>query len=131
MQTLRKKIINERGGAGLSAIIAIAIVGACVFVGVQLIPVYWGHYNLEDDLKTLVEYAFVNYSGQDIKNVVLRETKKGLDELGADYKDKDVKIQFIPDRKKIIIDLVYTKTHKVPFLTNPLPFDLHVENTTF
>jgi hypothetical protein len=128
MQSLRKSVVNNRGGAGLSAVIALAIVGACVFVGAQLIPIYWGHWNLEDDLKTLVQFASVNYSGQDIKTVVLRETKKALDELGAVYKDKDVKIQ--ANKTKIVIDLVYTRPHKVPFLTNPLLFDIHAENTT-
>ena len=129
MQALRKTISNERGGAGLSAIIALAIVAACVYVGVQLIPIYWGHWNFEDNMKTLAQYAFVNITG-DLKIAVEKEVKKGLDELGADYKNKDVKVKVDMARKKIVIDAAYTKTHKVPFLTNPLPFDIHVENTT-
>ncbi len=127
MQAQRKNILNERGGAGLSATIAIAIVGACVFVGAQLIPVYWGHWNFEDELKTLAHYAFLNHPN-DAKENVLKETKRGLDALGADYKDKDVKIQVIKEQRKVIIDVAYTRTHKVPFLTNPLLFDIHVEN---
>ena len=109
MQALRKTLSNERGGAGLSATIAIAIVAACVYVGVQLIPIYWGHWNFEDNMKTLTQYAFVNITG-DVKVAVEKEVKKGLDELGADYKNKDVKVKVDTAKKKIIIDAAYTKT---------------------
>ncbi|PID56899.1 hypothetical protein CSB45_09580 [candidate division KSB3 bacterium] len=128
MKIVRKSMLNAHGGARLSAMIAIAIVAICIFVGAQLIPIYWGHYSLEDELKTLAQFAFVNYSGQKIQNIVFQETKKGLDELGATYKDKDVKVQVNNEKKKIIIDVVYTMNHKVPFFTNPWPLELHVEN---
>ena len=53
-------ITNERGAGGPKLIIALAIVAAVVYAGIQLVPIYWDHWNFEDELKTQIRFLFVN-----------------------------------------------------------------------
>jgi len=121
--------MNQRGGAGVSAVIAIAILGACVFVGWELVPIFWEHWNLEDDVKTKMQFAFVNYRG-DVKESLTKDIKDALNEMGAQFKEKDLKIKVDERSKKIRIEIWYSRTHKVPFYPpNPKQFYVKVENS--
>lgn len=119
-------IKNERGAAGIKAAIAIAILGAVIYVGFVLIPIYWDHWDFEDKVKTGVQFAHVNWP---------RDTKKNLEDhiigllskMRAEYKTKDVKVKV--EGKKIDVEVWYARSHSLPFLTNPLPFYVKVQNT--
>lgn len=134
MRTRKIMTLNERGGTRLSAIIAIAILGALVYVCVQVIPILWANWNFEDAIKNKVQFAFINY--KDVKKELPQDIKKTLDKMGATYKDKDVKVEVEVDqegnKKKIIVEVWYSRTHKLPslpFFQNPKPFYIRVENT--
>ncbi len=130
MRARRGILTNERGGAGASATVAIAVLAAFVFVVVQLAPIYWDHYNLEDEIKTKIQFAFVNYSSDEIKKNLTTEIEKSLDAIGADYKKKDIRVSVNNKRKKITVEVWYSRPHKVPFYPpNPKQFYIKLENT--
>ena len=130
MRTRKIMTLNERGGSRLSAIIAIVILGAIVYVGVQVIPILWAHWTCEDTIKNKVQFAFLNIKG-DVAKGLTQEVKECLDEMGATYKDKDIKVKVEKESKKIIVEIWYSRSHKLPsmpFFPNPKPFYIRVEN---
>ncbi|PIE33459.1 hypothetical protein CSA56_11675 [candidate division KSB3 bacterium] len=129
MREQKNILMNERGGAGVSAVLAIALLAACVFVLFQLVPIYWDHWSLEDEIKTKIQFAFVNYP-REVKRHLTEEIKKELNEIEANYKEKDLKINVDERAKKIKIELWYTRSHNVPFYPpNPKQFYIKLENT--
>lgn len=131
MRTRKIMTLNERGGTGLSAIIAIAILGALVYVFVQVVPILWAHWNFEDAIKTKVQFAFLNYKGN-VKEKLTKDIKDTLNAMGANYKDKDLKVKVDDKSKKIVVEVWYSRSHKLPslpFFKNPKPFYVRVENT--
>ena len=121
-------VTNERGAAGPKAVIALLILAAVIYTGIQLVPIYWDHWSFEDDVKTKVQFAFVNY--RDKRERRLTDDVIGmLDEMGADYEKKNVKIEVDEGAKKIKVEIWYTRSHKLPFYPNPKQFYINLENT--
>ena len=129
MRERRDILMNERGSAGTSATIAIVLFAACVYVLFQLVPIFWDHWSLEDEIKTKIQFAFVNYP-RDREKTLKAEIKKDLDDIGANYTEKDLKVDVDEKRKKIKVEVWYTRSHKVPFYPpNPKQFYIKLENT--
>lgn len=120
---------NEQGSAGVKAIIALAILGAFAYAGIQLIPLYWDHWNFEDDVTTKVQFAFVNYEREKVQEALTASVYGMLDAMGAQYEKKNVRIK-IDNNRKITVEVWYSRTHNLPFYPpNPKPFYIKVENT--
>lgn len=127
MSKLLSMLRNERGDGMITIIVILAIVGAMIFVGIQLIPIFWDHANLRDDILTVLRFAFVNYP-QNTKERVTEDVKKLLTKSKAEYKDKDLKIEMKQEEKYLKVQIWYSRTHKVPFFQNPKQFYLEVDN---
>ncbi len=111
----------------IKAIIAFVVVGICIYGAVQLVPIYMDHWNFEDDIKEKVQFAFTTW-GRDIEKKLKASLIKSLDQMGAEYDKKEIKIT--QRAKKITVDLWYSRSHNLPVLQNPKLFHIHVENTT-
>ena len=123
-------ITNERGAAGPKVIIAVAIIAAVIYAGIQLIPIYWDHWNFEDELKTQVRFLFVNVT-QKRKEHLEGFAERKLKEMGAQYDEKKgIKVDVENSKKKATVDIWYSRRHKLPLYTNPIQFYIHVESTT-
>lgn len=122
-------ITNERGAAGPKIIVAVAIIAAVVYAGIQLVPIYWDHWNLEDEIKTQVRFLFVNVNRK--REEYLEGFTEGkLKEIGAEYdKEKGVRIKLDNSKKKVKIEVWYSRRHKLPLYKNPIQFYIKVENT--
>jgi hypothetical protein len=120
---------NERGAAGLKAIIAIVIFIAVIYVGIQLIPIYLAQYNFEDKVKGEVTLAFVNYP-QDTQKKLEGTIMGFLNDMGATYDKKNVRVKIGGDStgKKIVAEVWYSRTVNLPFFPNPKQFYVKVEN---
>lgn len=123
---LRSK--QEQGALPIGAIIAIAIVAAIIFVGIQLVPIYWDHWNFKDNANTSVQYVFVRYPREQVKKLQ-GEIEGGLKAIGADYEEKNVIVNVDERKKTASVEVWYTRSHKVPFIQNPLQFYVTAEKT--
>jgi len=123
------RITNERGAAGPKAIIAILILAAVIFAGVQLVPLFLDHWNLEDDLKTQVQFLFVNVR-EKRKEHLTKWVAGELKEMGAKYDAKSgIKVEVDNGKKKVKVEVWYTRSHKLPIYPNPKQFYIKRENT--
>jgi len=118
-------VMNERGSAGIKAVIAFIILGAIIYVGLQLVPVLWDHWNLEDDIMTKMKFAFINYRG-DVKKQLTNDIYGLLDDIGAQYKKENVRITVDEQNKKILVKVWYSREHKVPYYP-PNPWQFYLE----
>ena len=66
---MKKNMIwNERGDSRVGAIVAVLVLGALIFVGVQLIPIYYDHWTFQDEFNNeKLALMFVNYSSEKVK----------------------------------------------------------------
>ena len=128
MKTSMSVRLNERGAAGTKALIAIIILGAFVYVAIQIVPIYWGHWNFQDSVDTRVQFAFVNYPRKTKENLE-RDVFRLLDGMNAQYDKKNVKIDVDDKKKKVVIEVWYSRTHSLPFYPNPKEFYIKSENT--
>jgi hypothetical protein len=129
MKDMGFTIRNERGAAGLKAIIAIVILIAVIYTGIQVIPVYLANYNFEDKVKGEITLAFVNYP-QDTQKKLEGAIMGMLNDMGATYDKKNVRVKVggDPTGKKIVIEVWYSRTISLPFFPNPKQFYVKVEN---
>lgn len=123
-------ITSERGAAGPKLIIALIIVAAVIYAAIQLIPIYWDHWNFEDDMKTQVRFLFVNVN-QKRKEYLTDYAVKRLKEFGAKYDEKKgVMVEVDDPKKKAKVEIWYSRPHKLPLYPNPIQFYIKVESTT-
>ncbi|GAK56334.1 hypothetical protein U27_03296 [Candidatus Vecturithrix granuli] len=130
MNTKSLNTRDERGAVGIKAIIALVIVGVFVYAGIQLIPLYWDHWNFEDEVTTNVQFAYVNYDREKVQEALTAAIYGMLDKIGAQYEKKNVRVKVDNNTKKITVEVWYSRTHNFPvFPPNPKPFYIKVENT--
>ena len=122
--TLRSK--HERGALPIGIIIGVAIVGALVFVGIQLIPLYWGYLTFKDDAESSAKLVFVRYQ-RDHEKSLRGEITGGLKKIGAVYEEKNLIVKVDDKKKTASVEVWYTISHKVPFIENPMQFDVNVD----
>ena len=72
---------------------------------------------------------FVNYSSEKVKEKAIERIKGVLKDMNAQFKDKDIKVMVDPQKNKIVIEVRYARSHKVPFIQNPKQFYMKAENT--
>ncbi|MDY6987504.1 MAG: hypothetical protein SWQ30_05540 [Thermodesulfobacteriota bacterium] len=114
-------VSNECGRAWIKAILALTIIGAFVYTGIQLVPIYWDHYNLRESIRGKLEFAFVNHP-RDTQRSIEHEIIKLLDSTDVDYTREDVRVQVDRSEKTIHVDIWYTRSHELPFYQNPVEF---------
>jgi hypothetical protein len=119
---------NEHGSAGLKAIVAFAILGAFIYVAVQLFPILWDHWDLEDSIETKVKFAFINHPNK-VKEHLTSEITRLLKDIDAQYKKENLRIDVDEKQKRIVVKIWYSREHKVPYYPpNPWPFYIEITN---
>jgi hypothetical protein len=115
---------NECGRAFIKTILVLMIIGALIYSGFQLVPIYWDHYNLRESIKGRLEFAFVNYP-RNTQRSIEHEIINLLNSTDADYARDDVKVQVDKSEKIIRVDIWYSRSHALPLYQNPIEF--HIE----
>jgi len=128
MKSLRDRIQNEHGTGGLQTIIALAVLAAAVYAALQIFTVYDKHWTFEEHVKTLVRLAFVNLHG-DRKQQIFDQIIDMLDDMGAQYDKKDIRVNVDKKEKKITVEVWYSQTVKLPFFPNPKQFHMKIQST--
>jgi len=66
--------MRSRGGARLKAIVWLLIVGAGIYVGAKVVPIYFANYQLQDKMQTEARFAMVNHrTNEEVRDVIYRE----------------------------------------------------------
>ena len=93
---------SERGSSRLRALMTLAFVGVCIFLGVKIIPVLVNNYQLVDSMKEEARYAGVNRRDSES---IRDDMSKKLKELEIPAKREDVHVEMIgPSMYQISLD---------------------------
>jgi hypothetical protein len=126
MKGQRASLRNQRGAAPLKAIIAIAVLGVLIYWGIQIVPIYYDHYNLEDDIKQAVLIESSRLSTEESPKKIKDMVINGLKQIKAQFRETDVKVEIVGGNK-IVVDVNYWRQHNVPGF--PKQFHIHHEST--
>jgi hypothetical protein len=125
MNSMTVRSQRERGALPLGAIIGLAIVGAIIFVAIQLVPIYWNHWDFESKAEESVTFVFIRYP-RNHKESLQGEIVTVLDQIGAVYEEKDIIVEVNEKKKQASVEISYSRPHKVPFIENPLRFYVNI-----
>jgi hypothetical protein len=128
MKHFRVRIRNEQGGAGPQSIIVLAILAVTIYAALQIFTVYDKHWTFEKHVKTLVQFAFVNLHG-DRKQQIFDQIIDMLDDMGAQYEKKNIRVNVDEKEKTITVEVWYAQTVNVPFFPNPKQFHVKIQRT--
>lgn len=106
----------------LKALIAFAVIGAAVYVGFQVVPVYWNYYQFQDSIEE--EARIQSYTGKsenDMRDTVWKKAKQLELPLAS---EDDIKVQRAGST--VSISTQYTVHIDVPIH----PFDLNFQPST-
>ncbi len=110
----------------IKSAIAFVILGIVVYAGIQILPLYMDYWDIEDQLKEKVQFAF-STGRRDVEKSLEKEINVLLKDMGAIYQQKDIQVKR-ENRRKLIVDVWYARSHSLPVLQNPKQFHVHVEN---
>ena len=117
---------NERGAGRLKTVVWLAILGAGIYAGIQLLPIYWDHYNFVDTVRTEMKFAFVNYpreTQESLENVILSM----LNSMDAEFEVENLTVRVDTVDKESYVDIVYWRSHHLPYYENPKKFHISLE----
>lgn len=92
----------ERGSSRFRALLTLAFVGICIFLGIKIIPVLVNNYQLVDSMKEEARYAGVNRRDPEL---IRDDMYKKMKELDIPAKREDVHVEMIgPSMFQISLD---------------------------
>ncbi len=120
---------NEQGSANVIVIILGLILAILIYVGIQLFPLYWDHWNFEDSVRTTMMSALVppytNVAPQ------IRQTITTLlDNMRAQYEKEHIKVEVTSDNRKIHVEVWYSRSHHLPVYSNPKRFYITADHAS-
>jgi hypothetical protein len=83
---------RERGSSRFRALLTLAFVGICIFLGIKIIPVLVNNYQLVDSMKEEARYAGVNRRDPEL---IRDDMYKKMKELDIPAKREDVHVEMI------------------------------------
>ncbi len=93
---------RERGSSRFRALLTLAFVGICIFLGIKIIPVLVNNYQLVDSMKEEARYAGVNRRDPEL---IRDDMYKKMKELDIPAKREDVHVEMIgPSMFQISLD---------------------------
>ena len=119
--------IGQRGGAKISFLLTVLVLGALAFTAFKVVPVYFANYEFEDAVKTEARFALTGYPKKSIEDVRDDVWKKAK-ELGIPAKRDDVRIVVSDGNVDISLDYSVPIDLKVYQFT--LQFHPHADNHT-
>jgi hypothetical protein len=115
----------ERGGSKFNLILTLLILGAMVFTGVKVIPVYLANYQFQDAIESESRFALTGYpkkSQDDIRDDIFRKAQ----ELGIPAQRDS--IQVVLGNGTVDIGLDYTVPVDLAVYQLNLQFHPHADN---
>lgn len=114
---------QRRGASALGCLFSLCIIGALVYVGVNVGRVYWRFYEFQDDMRQEVRYA-----SQRTNDQILGHLKASADSLGLP--PEAAKISIRRTEKGITVESEYSETIAVPMYSREIRFNPHAGEGT-
>jgi len=121
MKYAKSSRTHEQGAAPIKAIIAFVILAAVIYTAVVMVPIYAKRYSLEDKIKEDILFAGQRF--RDIPKDLTAKIYEYLDEMGAVYEKKNVKVKHNNSTKNVSVEVWYSMPHKLPFF----PKDFYIQ----
>lgn len=116
-------MVSRRAGkTSLGCLVALLIVAAAVYFGVNVAEVYWRYYQFEDDMKQQVRFAAHLPNDQ-----ILRHLESAADSLGLPGDAAKVRIRRTSNN--ISVESEYDETVELPLVTRELHFRPHAQGS--
>ncbi len=101
---------RERGVSRVKAISWILVIGACIFVAVKVIPIYFANFELEDKMHEEARFAQANRrSIEDLKDIIFRAAQN----LDLPTRREDIRVEMDPSGTRIGAEYTVTVDLKV------------------
>lgn len=121
--TSRRFDNSQRGGSGVKLFLMIALLGAMIFAGVKIVPIYVNNYQMQDAIESEARFAIGNRLGaKDIRDNVWKKVK----EIGIPADQDSLKVTANPGA--VLISLDYTVPVDLLVYKFTLDFHDHADN---
>ena len=128
MKYVKAQIQNEQGNIGFGTIILLLILVTSIYDAIQIIRIYNKHWTFEEEVNEFVRFAFTDLNGESHQQITERIIEM-LDEMGAQYNKKHVKVNVDENEGKITVEVWYSQSVNVPFPPNPKQFYIYIQST--
>jgi hypothetical protein len=118
---------SDRGGAKLNLVLTLLILGAMLFAGFKVVPLYVANYEFQDSLESESRFALSGYpkkSPDDIRDDIYKKAQ----ELGIPANKEDIKVNVANGSVDLSLDYAVPVDLSVYQLT--LQFHPHADNHT-
>ena len=96
---------RELGFASLKTIVVLVILGAAVYVGIKVVPLYFNNYELQDKMKEEARFALENrQSAEDLRKVIYKEAQN----RDVPIRSQDIRVEMGPQGTFISTDYAVT-----------------------
>jgi len=123
----RGKEREERGGSKLNLIFTLFIIGAMVFAGIKLVPVYFANYEFQDSLNSESRFALTGYPKRNAEDVRDDIMKKAQD-LGVPLQRDAIQVEL--NNGSVDISTDYSVPIDLAVYQFTLQFHPHADNHT-
>lgn len=124
---IRPNQIGEHGGSKLNLLITLVIMGAMIFAGVKVVPVYFANYQFQDAIQSESRFALTGYpkkGTEDIRDDVFKKAQ----ELNIPAKREDIRVSV--SNGSVDIGLDYSVPIDLRVYQFTLQFHPHADNHT-
>lgn len=119
--------LGERGGSKLNFLITVLVLGAMVFAGVKIVPIYFANYQLQDSMQTEARFALSSYPKKgpdDIRDDIYKKVQ----ELEIPAKKEDIKVVMDAATGNVDLGLDYSVTIDLKVYQWIKSFHVHADN---
>lgn len=119
--------MGEHGGSKLNLLITLVIMGAMIFAGVKVVPVYFANYQFQDAIQSESRFALTGYpkkGPEDIRDDVFKKAQ----ELNIPAKREDIRVSV--SNGAVDIGLDYSVPIDLRVYQFTLQFHPHADNHT-
>ena len=113
---------QRRGASALGCLFSLCIIGALLYVGVNVGRIYWRFYEFQDDMRQEARYA-----GQRTNDQIVGHLKASADSLGLPPEASKISIRRTD--KVVTLESEYSETVVVPMYSRDIHFNPHAEGT--
>jgi hypothetical protein len=94
---------RQKGGAKINLVITLMILGAMIFAGVKVVPVYFANYQFQDSMNSESRFALTGYpkkTTEDVRDDIYRKVQ----ELDIPAKREDIQVSMANGYVNISLD---------------------------
>jgi hypothetical protein len=123
----RRHGIGQRGGSRINLAVTLAVLGAMIFTGVKVVPVYFENYQFQDSLESESRFALTGYpkrNEEDIRDDIMKKAQ----DLDIPLQRDAIQVEL--GNGKVDISMDYSVPIDLAVYQFTLQFHPHADNHT-